>query len=123
MRFSDWSSDVCSSDLLRIDNAPATDPSGFAGLTAKVDFHTWTLLKGVALATLLGVGSELSISGESDLVAAIREAPQQNVSRAGHQLTSPHPAAHPPTTTPPAPPPQTSPPPAPLPPPPPPTHP
>src|SRR3546814_10087458 len=88
MRFSDWSSDVCSSDLLRIDNAPATDPSGFAGLTDKVDFHTWTLLKGVALATLLGVGSELSISGESDLVEAIREATQQNVSRAGDQLTS-----------------------------------
>ena len=30
------------------------------------------LLKGVAIATLLGVGSELSISGESDLVQAIR---------------------------------------------------
>src|SRR3546814_10371549 len=52
---------------LRIDNAPATDPSGFAGLTDKVDFHTWTLLKGLALANLLGVGAELSIFGESDL--------------------------------------------------------
>lgn len=73
---------------LRIDNAPATDPSGFAGLADKVDFHTWALLKGVGLATLLGVGSELSISGESDLVKAIRESAQQNVSRAGDQLTS-----------------------------------
>lgn len=73
---------------LRIDNMPATDPSGYAGLADKVDFHTWTLLKGVALATLLGVGSELSIDGESDLVEAIRESTQQNVSRAGDQLTS-----------------------------------
>ena len=73
---------------LRIDNVPATDASGYAGLQDKVDFHTWALLKGVALATLLGVGSELTVSGESDLVQAIRESTQQNVSRAGDQLTS-----------------------------------
>ena len=73
---------------LRIDNVPATDASGYAGLQDKVDFHTWALLKGVALATLLGVGSELAVSGESDLVHAIRESTQQNVSRAGDQLTS-----------------------------------
>ena len=52
---------------LRIDNVLASDASGFAGLADQVDFHTWTLLKGVALATLIGVGSELSITGESDL--------------------------------------------------------
>jgi type IV secretory pathway VirB10-like protein len=73
---------------LRIDNVPATDASGYAGLQDKVDFHTWALLKGVALATLLGVGSELTVPGESDLVQAIRESTQQNASRAGNQLTS-----------------------------------
>jgi len=73
---------------LRIDNLPATDASGYAGLQDKVDFHTWALLKGVALATLLGVGSEMTVTGESDLVQAIRESTQQNVSRAGDQLTS-----------------------------------
>jgi len=73
---------------LRIDNVPATDASGYAGLQDKVDFHTWALLKGVALSTLLGVGSQLTVSGESDLVQAIRESTQQNVSRAGDQLTS-----------------------------------
>lgn len=73
---------------LKIDNVPATDASGFAGLQDKVDFHTWALLKGVALSTLLGIGSELTVSGESDLVQAIRESTQQNVSRAGDQLTS-----------------------------------
>lgn len=73
---------------LRIENVPATDPAGYAGLEDKVDFHTWTLLKGVAISTLLGVGSNLTFSGESDLVQAIRESTQQNVARAGDQLTS-----------------------------------
>ncbi|HEU4962073.1 MAG TPA: TrbI/VirB10 family protein [Sphingomonas sp.] len=73
---------------LRIDNVPATDASGYAGLQDKVDFHTWALLKGVALSTVLGVGSELTVTGESDLVQAIRESTQQNVSRAGDQFTS-----------------------------------
>lgn len=73
---------------LRLDNAPATDPSGYAGLSDKVDFHTWALLKGVALSTLLGVGAELQFSGESDLVQALRQSTQQSVSQAGSQLTS-----------------------------------
>jgi len=50
---------------IRIDNVPATDASGYAGLQDKVDFHTWALLKGVALSTVLGVGSELTVTGES----------------------------------------------------------
>lgn len=73
---------------IRLENAPATDPSGYAGLADKVDFHTWSLLKGVVLSTLLGVGSELQFSGESDLVQAVRQSTQQSVSRAGDQLTS-----------------------------------
>lgn len=72
---------------LRIDNVPATDPSGYGGLQDKVDFHTWQLLKGVALSTLLGVSSELALSGQSDLVQAIRMSTQDNVSRAGDQIT------------------------------------
>ena len=73
---------------VRLDNVPATDPSGYAGLADKVDFHTWSLLKGVAISTLLGVGANLTFSEESDLVQAIREPTQQNVSRAGDQITS-----------------------------------
>lgn len=72
---------------LRLDNVPAADPSGYAGLADKVDFHTWRLLKGVAIATLLGVGTELSVTGESDLVEAIRESAQSNVARAGDRIT------------------------------------
>ncbi|TGT71777.1 MULTISPECIES: TrbI/VirB10 family protein [unclassified Mesorhizobium] len=73
---------------IEIDNLPATDAAGYAGLEDKVDFHTWQLIKGVALATLLGVGTELSFGdNESDLVKAIRQSTQQNVSQAGQRIT------------------------------------
>ena len=74
---------------IRIDNVPATDAGGYAGLADRVDRHGWQLLKGVALSTLLGVGSELSFgSSESDLVRALRESAQQNGARAGDQLVA-----------------------------------
>lgn len=74
---------------IRIDNAPASDTEGFAGLSDRIDRHTWQLLKGVALSTLLGVGTELGWgSSESDLVRAIRESAQQNGARAGDQLVA-----------------------------------
>lgn len=74
---------------IRIDNVPATDMAGYAGLADKVDAHTWQLLKGVALSTLLGVGTELSLGDrESDLVRAIRVSAQQGTSRAGDQIVT-----------------------------------
>lgn len=74
---------------VRIDNVPATDTGGYARLSDKVDVHTWQLLKGVALSTLLGVGTQLSFgSNESDLIRAIRESAQQSGSRAGDQLVT-----------------------------------
>ncbi|HSX55136.1 MAG TPA: TrbI/VirB10 family protein [Sphingomonas sp.] len=72
---------------LELDHAPAADPAGYAGLAGEVDFHSWRLLKGVAIATLLGVGTELSLGGESDLVAALRDSAQSNIARAGDQIT------------------------------------
>ena len=74
---------------IQIDNLPATDAAGYAGLADKVDFHTWQLLKGVTLSTLLGVGTELSLgSEESDLVRAIRQSTQQSAAQAGQQIVS-----------------------------------
>ncbi len=73
---------------IRLDNMPATDLSGYAGVEDQVDFHTWRLLTGIALSTLFGVGTELSLgSRESDLVRAVRESTQQNAARAGDQIT------------------------------------
>ena len=72
-----------------IDNLPATDTSGYAGLADGVDLHTWKLLKGVALATVLGVGSSLAFgsgSGDSDIIRALRESTGQTTNRAGQRL-------------------------------------
>lgn len=74
---------------IQLDNLPATDAAGYAGLSDKVDFHTWRLLKGVALSTLLGVGTELSLGDdESDLVRAVRQSTQQTASQAGQQIVA-----------------------------------
>jgi type IV secretion system protein VirB10 len=70
-----------------IDNLPATDTGGYAGLADQVDFHTWKLLKGVALATVLGVGSELAFgTSDSDLIRALQQSTQATTNRAGQRL-------------------------------------
>ncbi|HRN87412.1 MAG TPA: TrbI/VirB10 family protein [Hyphomicrobium sp.] len=70
-----------------IDNLPATDTGGYAGLADEVDLHTWKLLKGVALATVLGVGSELAFgSSDSDLIRALQLSTQTTTNRAGQRL-------------------------------------
>ncbi|MBP7339684.1 TrbI/VirB10 family protein, partial [Niveispirillum sp.] len=72
---------------LQLDNLPASDTEGQSGLSDEVDFHTGRLLKGIAMATLLGVGTELTFGQqESDLVRAVRESVQQNADRAGQRL-------------------------------------
>lgn len=72
-----------------LDKMPATDASGYAGLEDKVDTHGWRLLKGIALSTLLGVGTQISIGGSgSDLIRAVRESAQQNAAQAGDKITS-----------------------------------
>ena len=72
---------------LALDDAPASDPSGYAGLADRVDAHGWQLIKGVALSTLLGAGTELSFGDdEREIVRAMRESAQQGSSRAGDRL-------------------------------------
>ena len=71
-----------------IENLPATDVAGYAGLEDEVDFHTWRLLKGIVLSTLLGIGTELSFGDdEGDLVKAIRESIQDSANRVGQRIT------------------------------------
>ncbi|MCG8596677.1 MAG: TrbI/VirB10 family protein [Kiloniellales bacterium] len=71
-----------------IENLPATDTQGYAGLEDKVDFHTWRLLKGIVLSTLLGVGTELTFGGEEgDLVRSLRESSQDSANQVGQRIT------------------------------------
>ncbi|MGQ3049252.1 MAG: TrbI/VirB10 family protein [Niveispirillum sp.] len=73
---------------VQLDNLPASDTEGRSGLSDTVDFHTGRLLKGIALATLLGVGTELTFGQqEGELVRAVRESIQQNADRAGQRIT------------------------------------
>ena len=72
-----------------IDNLPATDSGGYAGIAAEVDTHTRKVLEGVLLSTVLSVGSSLafgSTGGESDIVRALRESTGQTTNRAGQRL-------------------------------------
>ncbi|HJP67970.1 MAG TPA: TrbI/VirB10 family protein [Sphingomicrobium sp.] len=74
---------------VELDHMPATDAAGYAGVSDRVNSHTWQLVKGVAISTLLGVGAQLSFgAGRSDLVRALRESAQENAARAGDQITS-----------------------------------
>jgi type IV secretion system protein VirB10 len=73
---------------LRLDSMPASDSAGYAGLADKVDGHSWQLIKGVILSSLLGVGSQLSLGNDRGIVRALRESAQQNGSQAGEQIVS-----------------------------------
>lgn len=71
-----------------IDNLPATDTAGYSGLADEVDYHTWQLLEGVGLSTLLGTGSQITFgNSQSDLVQAIRESTQDSGNQAGQRIT------------------------------------
>lgn len=68
---------------IRLDDLPAADAQGQAGLRDRVDHHGWQLLKGVLLSTLLGVGTEIGNEGEGEIAEAIRESGQRAGARAG----------------------------------------
>jgi type IV secretion system protein VirB10 len=73
---------------IRLDDMPASDQSGAAGVADRVDFHGRRLVEGIALSTLLAVGTELGIGGEDDsLLGAARRSAQRSSARAGEQLT------------------------------------
>ena len=73
---------------IQIDNLPATDSEGYAGLEDSVDYHTWALLKGVAISTVLGVGTQLSLGNQQgDLLSALRQSAEDSANQAGQQIT------------------------------------
>ncbi len=72
-----------------LDNLPATDTAGYAGLSDQVDLHTWQLLQGIALSTMLGVGQSLAfgpVTSDSDLVRALKQSTGQATNQTGQRL-------------------------------------
>lgn len=70
-----------------LDPMSATDGSGAAGVADRVDNHWSRIIKAGIVATLFGVGSELTDSGgDSAIAEAIRDSSGQTVGRAGDRL-------------------------------------
>lgn len=65
---------------------PGADVAGMAGLEDQTDYHWGNMLKAALISTLLGVGTQLAASDDSDLVRALRLGTQETVSQTGRQL-------------------------------------
>src|SRR3546814_13495444 len=91
MRISDWSSDVCSSDLpggqsILLDRQPGADAAGMAGLQDQPQHHWGNVLKATLVSTLLGVGTELATANDSALDHALRSGTPDTVNQTGRRL-------------------------------------
>jgi type IV secretion system protein TrbI len=71
-----------------LERQPASDPSGFAGLQDRTDFHWGGVFKAALVSTLLGIGAELGSGGDDALLRAIRRGSQDSIGRVGEQIVS-----------------------------------
>lgn len=69
-----------------LDRLPGADPGGMAGLEDRTDYHWGNMLKAALISTLLGAGTELAASNDSDLVRALRFGTQDTVNQTGRQV-------------------------------------
>jgi type IV secretory pathway VirB10-like protein len=74
-----------------LDNLPGTDTQGYAGLEDGVDYHTWRLIKGVALSTLLGISSELAADSgtrnQNRIIVGARDSANSAANQVGQRIT------------------------------------
>ena len=75
-----------------LDNLPATDTEGYAGLEDGVNYHTWRLLKGVVLSSLLGISSELAANNGTQsnnrIIVGLRDSVNDTANQAGQRIVS-----------------------------------
>jgi len=70
-----------------LDQMSATDGTGATGISDRVDNHWGRIIKAGIVATLFGIGNELSDGGgDSAIAEAIRDSNGQTVGRAGDRL-------------------------------------
>jgi type IV secretion system protein TrbI len=76
---------------IALDKLPGIDPAGYAGLEDGVDWHWGRILSGAALATFLGVSSELAVSDQGstngNVVIALRNSAQDTTNQVGQEIT------------------------------------
>lgn len=71
-----------------LEHQGGSDNAGYAGLEDDVDYHWGNLVKATAISTLLGIGSELVLSGDNSLVRALRTGTQDTINQTGQTLVS-----------------------------------
>jgi hypothetical protein len=76
---------------IALDKLPGIDQAGYAGVEDGVDWHWGRVLAGAALATMLGVSSELAVSDQGstngNVVIALRNSAQDTTNQVGQEVT------------------------------------
>jgi type IV secretory pathway VirB10-like protein len=73
-----------------LERQPGADAEGYAGLEDEVDNHWGMLFKAAILSTVLSIGSEAGMSGNSNgsLAEAIQQGMSQSINQTGQQVVS-----------------------------------
>lgn len=81
-----------------LDRLPGADAAGMAGLQDRTNYHWGNMLRAALISTLLGVGSEVATTDDSELVRALRTGTQETIANTGRQVVQRQ-LAVPPTLT------------------------
>ncbi|TCS31420.1 type IV secretion system protein VirB10 [Acetobacter aceti NBRC 14818] len=73
-------------DSIVLENEPAADAAGFAGLQDQTDNHWGEVFKAALVSTVLSVGSEADISGGNGIAQALRTGGSQGFNQIGEQI-------------------------------------
>ena len=74
-----------------LERLPGSDVAGASGFDADVDYHTWRLVKGVVLSSLLGISTELAANSGTQqnnrIIVATRDSANESVNQVGQRIT------------------------------------
>ncbi len=73
-------------DSIVLENEPAADAAGFAGLQDQTDNHWGEVFKAALVSTVLSVGSVANISGSNGIAQALRTGGSQGFNQIGEQI-------------------------------------
>ncbi|EFG84697.1 TrbI/VirB10 family protein [Novacetimonas hansenii] len=73
-------------DSIVLENEPAADAAGYAGLQDQTDNHWGEVFKAALVSTMLSVGSEADIGGSNGIAQALRTGGSQGFNQIGEQM-------------------------------------